>query len=973
LSAPAIIRTALAGLPAVDARLRSPIERATAEIEFATRLAQARSEHTTDWLPLVERAATALVDGLRTGRTDTASLAAEVEAVLAPMAVAAKQYTIHCVGHAHIDMNWMWSWPETVSVTYDTFATMDQLLCEFPDFHFSQSQASVYHAMRTYAPEVLDMIRRRVAEGRWEVTASQWVEGDKNLAGGEILCRHLLYTRQWLSEALGLMPDQVRIAWEPDTFGHCWTLPGILRGGGVSRYYHHRCNGPRLVSMASGETSQVFWWQGRDGQRILAFDDSPNGYNCEIVPHMTHLLFDLERHTGLRDLLWVYGVGDHGGGPTRRHLRAAQEMATWPVWPNVKLSTTDAFFSAVEADIEARGLDIPVHDGELNFVFEGCYTSESRIKFANRRGECDLVDTEAMALLAARNAGVAYDSEALEECWRRSMFIQFHDILPGSGVKETIEHAMGLFQENLAYTGIMRSRGLRALASRVDTSALAPAPGPETVYPDMGLGAGVGFGAGWSGMSAVGAGATDSDPFVIFNPAPFARDEIVRVKVWNRELRDDAVTVRDADGYAMPGQVLDRGNYWGHRFTTVAFPANAVPGVGYASFVVEPGAVADDGDDRAYAEQTGRPLYGLGYVQAEMVNPVRMGNGLIELVVCSQHGGIISLIDKASGCEFVQPGGVLGGIDREQEAPHGMTAWQLGPIVDRREPLVGGTLRVLHAGPHLATVALSGRDGESDYRLVISVARGSARVDFALEVNWLERGDAETGVPVLRTSLPLALEAGRARFEIPCGLIEREADGEEAPALNWVDLCGDSWLDDQPIGATLVNDCKYGHQLSDESVRLTLLRSSYDPDPLPEIGGHHIRWALVPHVGEFDAGAAVRAGYVFNHALVPVGTTVHSGDLPAASMGLEVVSPNVMISGLKKAEGSSALVVRLYEFTGVETDAEVRISGLMCDPDAPAAQVDVLERPLPDNTARMEGDTLKVTVPPFGIVQVVVG
>ncbi len=957
----------MAELQVAEGEHRRWVDRFRAEFDFAQRLIEAHPDRAPEWRPLLEQAARAVLEGLRAGGTLQAAVQ-QAEDILAPLGAAAKEYTIYCAGHAHIDMNWMWTWPETVAVTCDTFATMDQLMDEFPEFHFSQSQASVYHLTKKYAPELFARVKQRVAEGRWDVTASQWVEGDKNLAGGEILCRHLLYTRRWMHEHLGLPYDAVKIAWECDTFGHCWTLPGILRRGGVTRYYHHRSSGPQLRTMSSGETSQLYWWQGKDGSRVLAYDDSPNGYNCEINPGMTRLLFDLERHTGLKKLLWVYGVGDHGGGPTRRHLRAAREMAQWPIYPVVKLTTTDDFYSACEQEIAARGLELPVIDAELNFVFEGCYTSESRIKFANRRGECDLADTEAVALAAGALAGYPYPREQLNECWQRAMFLQFHDILPGSGVKETVEHAMGLFQENLAQTTAIRSQALRGLAARVDTSALAPADGG----PDLGLGGGVGEGSWWGGVSSVGAGQSGADPFLVFNPAPFARDELVTVKVWNREL-PDTVQVRDSAGNQVPGQVTERGHYWGHNFAVVVFPARALPAMGYRCYTIEPVAPAASAG-AAYAHETGRPTYGLGYVQAQQTNPVVLGNEHLELVVSAEAGGIVSLVDKATGLELVEEGEVLGAIHREQEAPHGMTAWMLGPIVDRVEPLAGAVLDVLRMGPNEAAVRLRGRHGQSDYALTISLATGSRQVDFRLDVNWLERGDPATGVPTLRASFPLNIMYGRANFEIPCGIIERPADGEECPALNWADLTGQALDDpDAQAGATLLNDCKYGHRLSDDTLSLTLLRSSYDPDPLPELGHHSIRFALVPHVGEFDVGVATRQGYAFNHPVIPVGTTVHAGDLPAEAAMLEVLTPNVMLSGAKRAEDSEALVLRLYEMTGQETRAEVRIAAGLFAADAPVVETDTLEQPLAESTASMSGGVLSVNVPAFGIVTVKIG
>ena len=150
----------------------------------------------------------------------------------------AKTYTVHNVGHAHIDMNWMWPWPETVAVTNDTFTTVLRLMDEFPDFRFTQSQASVYEIARRYNPALFERIKARVAEGRWEVAASQWVEGDKNLASGEAIARHLLYTRRFMEEQLGLKPEDVPIDFEPDTFGHAHTIPTLVSRGGVTPLLH---------------------------------------------------------------------------------------------------------------------------------------------------------------------------------------------------------------------------------------------------------------------------------------------------------------------------------------------------------------------------------------------------------------------------------------------------------------------------------------------------------------------------------------------------------------------------------------------------------------------------------------------------------------------------------------------------------------------------------------------------------------
>ena len=151
------------------------------------------------------------------------------------------------------------------------------------------------------------------------------------------------------------------------------------------------------------------------------------------------------------------------------------------------------------------------------------------------------------------------------------------------------------------------------------------------------------------------------------------------------------------------------------------------------------------------------------------------------------------------------------------------------------------------------------------------------------------------------------------------------------------------------------------------------MRSSYDPDPLPELGRHNIRFAIVPHAGVLDPSAATRAGYAFNHPLVPVGTTVHEGEAPTESSMIELQTPNVMLSGVKQAEDSDALIVRLYEIEGRETKAKVWVCPEVAPVGAPVVETDLLEQPLATSTAKRDGETLTVKLPAFGIATVKIG
>lgn len=947
------------GLDAAVGGAREELERFETEVEFAGRLAQAHPDRQEEWQTLILQGV-ACVRAAAAKRDNIGEAVRAAEGLMAPLGAAAKEYTIHCVGHAHIDMDWMWSWPETVATTNDTFTTVDRLMEEFPALRFSQSQASVYQILEDYLPELYARVKQRIAEGKWEVVASQWVEGDKNLASGEILCRHLLYTKRFFSRKLGLPYDAVKIDWEPDTFGHAHTIPTILTKAGVRRYYFCRAGpGPRL-----------FWWQGKDGSRVLAYDDRTLWYLGPLAPRMTSLLFEFEQATGLKDYLFVYGVGDHGGGPTRRDMRAALKMDTWPIFPNVKLSTTDAFFSIAEAQAK----DLPVVDAEMNFVFEGCYTSQSNIKRANRKSENALVEAEAYALLGKGLAGLPYPSEPLYVGWRHAMFNQFHDILPGSGVHATYEHSQGLYQEILAQTTMVKTRALRTIAGLVDTGAACPCE-PKMPAPAGDIGGGQGDVPAQGALSRRGAGGVCCDPFVVFNPSPWRRSELVSVRIWDRAHANGQIIVVDDARRAIPAQVIERGNFWQHEYIGVVFPARDIEGLGYRSYSIA----------RAPSPGVGGGCSGDGKGTIE--------NEFLKATVDPSSGAIAHLIDKRSGMDLVAPGERIGLLEYVLEAPHGMSAWAIGQIVERVPFTEGGTIECPQNGPYLASVVAHHTLKDSRFTMTMSLAAGLPRFDLTLEVDWLERGSPTIGVPALKVAFPLAIHDAVATFECPNGYVERPTDmrrlptythmyipparnalyAEDVPAQKWADLTGTRDDTPQPVGATLLNDSKYGHSVSGSTLRLSLLRSSCDPDPLPELGRHTIRFALRPHVGAWTPSDSTRAGYEFNFPFEPVSTDMHEGSLPARKGFAELLTPNVMLSGLKKAEDSDALIVRLYEIEGKPTTARVRLDEALAPPNAPAVETDLLEQPLGQSSARMDADVLTVEVPRFGLVTVKVG
>lgn len=264
--------------------------------------------------------------------------ALHVEEMLADLSPAAKAYKVYCISHAHIDMNWMWGYQETAAVTVDTFRTVLNLMKEYPDFTFAQSQASTYKIIEENAPEMLDEIKKYVHEGRWEITASTWVETDKNMPNGESLSRHILYTKRYLSKLFDIDPDTLRIDFEPDTFGHNANVPEICQNGGVDYYYHCRGN---------DDAPDVYRWRSKSGREIIVHRD-PHWYNGDVnIRSFESLpLFCKKNHTNT--FLHVYGVGDHGGGPSRNDIERIADTRNFPLYPVVEFGTFAKYFAEIE-------------------------------------------------------------------------------------------------------------------------------------------------------------------------------------------------------------------------------------------------------------------------------------------------------------------------------------------------------------------------------------------------------------------------------------------------------------------------------------------------------------------------------------------------------------------------------------------------------------------------------------------------
>ena len=364
-------------------------------------------------------------------------------------------------GHAHIDLAWLWPYAETSRKLRRTFHTALGLLARSPDFIFNQSTAHYYAEIEAEEPALFAAIRARVAEGRWEPIGGMWVEPDTNMPTGESLVRQLLYGQNYFERAFGA---RSRVCWLPDCFGFSPALPQLLAQADIDSFF--------TIKLYWSETNRfphdLFWWEGLDGTRVLThiFDNPLAGYNGFVRPDGTAPTWRNFRQKDRHDeTLLAVGYGDGGGGVTPEMVAREVELRDFPALPQARWSRVDAFFARAHA--RAAETPMPVWSGEMYLeLHRATLTTQSGVKYKHRRAERGLIAAEALASLAHLMGGAAPAS--LEPLWRLVLKNEFHDILPGSGIREVYEDAERELDEVIAAAQAAQREAQAAL------SGLAP-------------------------------------------------------------------------------------------------------------------------------------------------------------------------------------------------------------------------------------------------------------------------------------------------------------------------------------------------------------------------------------------------------------------------------------------------------------------------------------------------------------------
>ncbi len=794
------------------------------------------------------------------------------ETALAPLGEKIKTMTVLAVSHAHIDMNWMWSYDETVSVTLSTFRTILNFMQEFPDFTFSQSQASVYRIVEKYDPDMLDEIRAYVKEGRWEPAVSAWVETDKNMPAGETLCRHILYAKSYMQELFGIDPEELKLDFEPDTFGHNANVPQILNAGGVQYYYH--CRGY--------EGHHIYRWRSGDSE-LLSYRE-PVWYNAAITPNDFVYMPEFAKKNGISTLLKVYGVGDHGGGPTRRDLTRLMDMMTWPLLPTVRFGTYREFFAALE---EKRDT-FPIVTGELNSFATGCYTTQTRIKRFNKLCEKQLYEAEVFDAMRQMQ-GISYAGGAsFREGWEHVLFNDFHDILPGSGVIGTREHALGKYQECLGITTAKKGRALAALAARIDTSAHAISADADST--------GAGAGAGFCHTAGIFAYADRNNNgknriYHLFNSTAFPCRTPSTVTVWDYpgDLSDVDITV---NGEKVSYQLLDNRPifYWTHEYQRIAVDA-LVPAFGYTTVVLRP------------KTEGSIPFFFPPEPRLDREDGFVLENELLRVELDTRDCAIRRMTDKRTGKDILRGKSAYFRLITE-DASKEMTAWIVGRYA-KVEALTEGVIVRPHAyirGELVQSVTYTLPFHHSSLCVTVSLEKNSPMVTFRCSCDFGEKPVPHQTVPQLAVYIPCDIPGGKYIGDIPFGFVERTVRPMDMPSLSGV------MADTGRGNLFVISNSKYGFRTTEDGISVTLIRGSYEPDPLPDFGVCEFDFAIgtAEDTAEFD-----RCITLYGHPCSEVPVQSGSGTLPETGSFLQL--SGAKLSALKTAEDGSGYILRLSD------------------------------------------------------------
>ena len=792
--------------------------------------------------------------------------------------------TLYLVCNAHLDPVWLWEWEEGAAEALSTFRTAAQFCQEFKDFVFNHNEAVLYRWVESYEPRLLAKIKRLIQKRKWHIMGGWYLQPDCNLPSGESFVRHILVGRLYFRKQFGAEP---KTAINLDSFGHTRGLVQILKKSGYTSYLFCRPD-PKELQLPADD----FVWVGYDGSEILAHRaryhyNSQKGKARQRVKQW--IAENSEQETGL--LLW--GIGNHGGGPSRKDLEQLRElMAEKSDW-HVRHAVPEDYFKVLSQKAD----QLPRLAQDINPWAVGCYTTMALIKQKHRQLENTYFLTEKMVSNAAFQGLMDYPRKELHQALEDLLFCEFHDILPGSSIPQVEARALQRMDHGLEILSRLKAKAFFSLLSGQ----------PQAEEGEF--------------------------PVFVYNPHPYPVKETIVCEFQPYEPKEDRRAVRvpeieDSRGAAIPCQLEKESSNialdWRKR---VVFQAELKPG------------------------QMNRFPCRLKEIEAKPKTDKRKATRLkiqsdIGVVVINTRTGLVESY-LVNGVDFLKPYAFRSQVVEDYSDPWGMkvrafrnvkghfalmskeeSAQFAGVSSPELEPV-----RIVEDGPVRTVVEALFKYNHSSICQKYKIPKKGSEFEVELRVFWNEKDH------MLKLSVPTPFQKGKCRGQVAYGVENFNRMGEELVAQKWVGVFSSG----QKYGLTVINNGTYGFDFADGELSLSLLRSAaYSAHP---VEGRPLvpQDRFEPRIDQgerifrfwINGGEAVeRFSRIDREALVKneppmVLSCFPSGKGKRISPAISVSGSVVQITTVKMAEENNWLLIRLFEPTGKKRKTRVSLPFLI--------------------------------------------
>lgn len=787
----------------------------------------------------------------------------------------------YLIGNAHLDPVWQWRVPEGLSLIKSTFRSALDRMNEYPHYKFTSACAAYYKWIKESEPEMFEEIVERIKEGRWGITGGMWIQPDCNIPSGEAFCRHFLYSQKFFKENFGF---NVKTGYNVDSFGHNGMLPQLFKKSGIDNYVYMRPH--REAEKPNLPKENLHYWESPDGSKVKAFRIL-DGYGDNLSDERVERYADREQPQML-----FYGIGNHGGGPSKEHLKQAEAL----------IAKGESDYAVPDEYFEAADCDMPVVSEDLQHHAAGCYSANSTVKEANRRAECELVRAEKLDVLANILTDSSIHNKSIENAWERVMFNQFHDILAGCSIKEAYidaNNAFGYARQTALEIGTYASQRISWRIKTTDFLNNGVSEMRDRLWYREGEGC----------------------PMVVFNPHSFPVKTAVSFGMqWISR-------VVDKDGNDLPYQLV-RASYTDGRHVNKCLFNVEVPAYGFNVYYLY--------KSEDYPE--------INFESDLKISDDFIENSVAKIRIDKSSGAIVSYAFKESEFAAGKLGKVVVCDDIKNDTwGHKVTDYNIyaGEFSD-------GTLEIVEKGPIRATIKSVVTYHNSVLTRYYSLYAG----DEKLYVRCIL--DFDEPYRLAKISFNTNVENPSVTYSMPYGFIEKKTDGQEEPCHAWADICdkngfGLGFINDSKYSfcakdndfrMTIARSCAFldhfGQEHRDNEMQFL------------DKGEQEFNYILVPHC-EKKNYALFKEGELLNTPLQVTQETHHDGTLPPEYCGISVNKENIVVTSIKSAEDGNGFIMRIIETNGQFTEAEIDLK-------AKAKKFSLSFKPQEIKTVRIDSD-----------------